>query len=803
MRFVFELDPWAGDAGAPRESERRSVERGGPSALLDRVALHVGVAPPAPSLSRALSLAGDLALLDGPWRASLELDPLGAASRLLDLADDLHLDAVEEVHAARWIRDLLAATRDTEGPADVARRVLARLPRHDLSSWTIQLDEAPVHLPRAFARLVDALDTAGARVEHRLGSSDRADAHDLHLARRGPFSPRGDGSLRMTSALDRLGVAECVAREVSASPACTTVVTTDPCLLDALARWGCLRVDEPPGDARALACRVVQHAATPDLTSVTDLLSDPSLLPDHTRAALLRRLADRPSWLGDARGPLLSELDRAEPATWSPALAALLFATPRPDDGPDALPASLERWERLLSTSPSPVARDAAALLVNVAAGVASLPASLRAHDAARRVALRLLGPAPRAAVREVVGGPRWVPSARACIDPDDVYVVWMVDADTPTSRPLSSLQRRDLRAAGAPLDRWDARQEAARAASLRPLYLARHALQLFAAGDDDSRRHPLWRTLLLRAGGTVSPSMEAPPTDPRAVDPLPLPRGRRVWSLPPMSPPSVASPTAIETLLGCDLRPWLDARIPAPRSPSSGSPRVWGILAHEALAFALPHDEAPEAVAARAADYVARQGPSWDVSLAHPMSSGALSRLRDVVSRAAADLARRFPPPLRRTTEVSLHAETPTVAVSGRADLLIEPLGLVVDLKWSAGAFVRRLARGAAVQIGLYHWLRADRGGAVDAGGYYVLTQQRLLLAGDVPTGLPRVDGPAPSAVAQRARDAWEAVRLRIASGERWSPGAVEETSPPWIAAPCHTCRHDALCGRRFEAPR
>lgn len=300
------------------------------------------------------------------------------------------------------------------------------------------------------------------------------------------------------------------------------------------------------------------------------------------------------------------------------------------------------------------------------------------------------------------------------------------------------------------------------------------------------------------------------------------LPQPRREWTTAPgiIGPRPVDSASSIRQLLGCPFAWSLQypGRLrPSRRSEVPSGETLLGLLAHALAAEIFEPGTPPSPAMAR--QRAEQRLPVLIAERAAPLR----------LPGAAADHARalaRLPAAMEvlalRLTELNAavigtevirrveDALVPGVVLEGRMDMLIEVDGApaVIDMKWSRTERYRRdeILAGQAVQLAAYGRVVGTRA-APAPGAYFMLSQARLLPAGDNLFGLAPGKGAPPLAdVWQNARESWQARLKWLGQGKvaalatELSQSASEDPSfaiPLPLEPPCRFCDKSRLCGR------
>jgi ATP-dependent helicase/nuclease subunit B len=301
-----------------------------------------------------------------------------------------------------------------------------------------------------------------------------------------------------------------------------------------------------------------------------------------------------------------------------------------------------------------------------------------------------------------------------------------------------------------------------------------------------------------------------------------PLPEPRRSWSVAvgAIKPRSVDAATSIGLLLACPFAwslQYAGKLRPSRRSEVPQGETLLGLLAHALAAEIFQPGSPPQPEHAR--QLAQERLPALVDEMASPLRlpgaaadyARALSRLpvaMETLARGLADLgATVIGAEVERDAADAL---APGVALNGRLDLLVgaatgEPA--VLDMKWSRTDRYRReeIQQGHSVQLAVYGRILGTEG-APAPGAYFMLSQARLLPAGDNLFGPSGGSGaPGLAEVWSNTQASWQA-RMdhldggRVAAlsedlagiGDDAGDGAV----PLQLTPPCRFCDKTRLCG-------
>ncbi|MDQ3369935.1 MAG: PD-(D/E)XK nuclease family protein, partial [Myxococcota bacterium] len=272
---------------------------------------------------------------------------------------------------------------------------------------------------------------------------------------------------------------------------------------------------------------------------------------------------------------------------------------------------------------------------------------------------------------------------------------------------------------------------------------------------------------------------------------------------------------SSVEKLLGCSLAWTLhypgQLRGGVGTAPGAPSPLLFGNLAHHVLAatFADGAIDAP-AAAARAAAVFEAEVPGLAEQLLLPEHQVE----RALAKRSIVDSARELAAVIARAgatvrgVELALTGTFGTLAVEGRADLLLANPDLVIDFKWGATKYRERIRDGAALQLAIYAAL-GKTGSVLPGVAYLSLRTQDVLAAHGTAIVDARVPGTHSIGDMVDGGLAGLAARLdQLAAGELVAPSALEDAPRSALAsgvmqlAPdCQYCDFSVLCGKRVRS--
>lgn len=300
------------------------------------------------------------------------------------------------------------------------------------------------------------------------------------------------------------------------------------------------------------------------------------------------------------------------------------------------------------------------------------------------------------------------------------------------------------------------------------------------------------------------------------------LPQPRRSWSVAvgAIKPRSVDAATSIGLLLACPFAwslQYAGKLRPSRRSEVPQGETLLGLLAHALAAKIFQPGSPPSPVHAR--QLAQQRLPALVDEMASPLRlpgaaadyARALSRLpvaMETLAQGLADLgATVIGAELERDAADALARGA---SLNGRLDLLIsartgEPA--IIDMKWSRTDRYRReeIQQGHSVQLAVYGRILGTEG-APAPGAYFMLSQARLLPAGDNLFGPSAGPGaPGLAEVWANTRASWQARmthldrgRVRALSEDLSEIGddAADEGVSLQLNPPCRFCDKTRLCG-------
>lgn len=817
MKFVyddaFDAGTWAGTAadGVARLGE----VWGGPTALLDRLEVALGLTGTVPSeVERLAALVIPVRESDGFWSASARVDPLGTAATLLRWRDTL-------VHAG-WRGESLSPRLDQiwrltrelpPGPDDRLALVIGTLAQRDPGVRQFSTLVAESELPRPVAEIARRLQGWGAAVRRVAipGVTSMGDLAALKVQGAGDLAL--DGTVQLLRPSGALSAADAVAAWLARQPVGSVVIVSGDQSLDAaLRRYGLPTSGASSPTAAAPSLQLLPLVLSliwkpVEVDAVHQLLTLPvSPVPPTLSRRLLSALHEWPSV--------------ANPA-FSDAIACYLAGV----DDPSRRARQRERLSVLLSpavSSGQPV--PTAAVLVRVEALVAWLQATHHAQDNTDWAALalsqcrslcQLLGAsgldtlnrgqlsrftvwATSAVAKpsrfEAQSGLCALTNPGAVVSAVDTVLWWnfSLEALMPYWQPpLMPLERVALARAGVDLPDLGRQAELQSRHWYRPVHAARRRV-LFVCprfGPDGEPRHPhpLWDQLVAHLPPSVSARLvrASPLTEPalprERVASKETPAALAIWQL--GDPPAARceeSASSLRSLLGCPFQYvaryhaglWRDRS----ERPARGSTMV-GRVAHELFARILGDaDLTPHTAEAEIAALMAHVGPSLAAELFAPGAERQRADLVRLLGRAARQLLVLLERAGLRVaqTEVALSREIAGVTVSGRLDCVLDPPA-VLDFKLGAERqHADALSQGRAVQLAVYSkLLQAQSGPEFPPVAYYVLRNQRLLGSASPRLAVEeQIAGPGPELISQRLWRELAVEHERLAQGRVCAAG-------------------------------
>lgn len=807
--------------GAPSAAKLRAHHRdaltgelvGGVEALVARLELELGIPPPLSHTARILGLVRKM-------RAMGSSAPLADAVATMRLADSLRAECVESAMLpARWRGSLEVAMAIVGSLAERVERIVARL-RHVSRVPTVVAYASRARWPGVIQRLLCALENRGGSVSW------------VPEANATPCTP----TVELVRGRTGSEIAESVVEALRRGAHDDVVWVAPEHLVDyALASRGMplcgVGADGHP--ARGLLGRLVALACAPqDPNDALDVLTAPCVpIETHVSRRLCEALQAWPSW----RTAEWDEACRAfdDEAGQGPPGVAWFRACLEPlASCGEAIPLAPLR-QRVMGLS-AVVRETSSAHHVEVDALCARFAAMLDAWaepTADRSMIDGFVALAEDELAAPAVGaaqvGALTVPALSSVLSTVERLVVW--NAASSPRDPLAVLlpsERASMRAAGATI------QDTATLVSwwhqdLRRAIATTRERVWLCLPDEDARGArfdpPSWLAHLdawLDAGSGPRSATHVRPS--HSIARAPSPRGRHTWSVPALriGARSRESPSSAMTALGCPLRHTLRyrARLGEPFAPTLPE----GGLLYGRLAHALFDDvwrrvagvPDPTTIAARLAERFDDEVPRRALSLELPTARARRAAVRETVVRSGEVLARA----LRESAAYIAGCEVPLgdrrrlggSSWYGRADLVVGPTPMVLDLKWSSAMHRASLAHGTAIQLALYAWMLRGRDDT-DADppwptvGYLVATTASLLStpAGPLHPAETVAGPPLSETVAAVGRQLTGLSEARE-RGELRAPGVLPQNvraglheGTLTVEPPCHTCAYGALCGR------
>jgi ATP-dependent helicase/nuclease subunit B len=376
-----------------------------------------------------------------------------------------------------------------------------------------------------------------------------------------------------------------------------------------------------------------------------------------------------------------------------------------------------------------------------------------------------------------------------------------------------------------------------------RPVLYAQERLLLVQprqAFAEPEESHPIWNEITAAIAGNEASeskiSIRAPqlldgsigklakPPETITVKNQGLPPAKQFWTLPArhLAPLATASPTSLETLLGCPLR-WVLRYKAGIREPliqvllerqllyGNFAHRLVGDYLSESIGRALPEPELAAAEIGRCFDELIG---SEAATLARPGMDREKTHVRETLVRATRSLVRL----LRRGDYRVVSVEQPHEGdfllgkLAGRTDLIVQRVQdgrmAVIDMKWSSeGSKIDSLKNGTALQLAAYSYLTREKNEWPPTAYFLFPTAQLYSTKENDFPGAIHIDGPSEQAIWDAAmkatsetQEALNLGRVRAACvvGEENFPGAEEDTGKLEIEPPCRYCEFQLFC--RYE---
>jgi ATP-dependent helicase/nuclease subunit B len=842
LEVVF--DPALDGAGWPGPLAGREAAFGetwlGPLGLLARLETELGLVAVHPTpLQRATALARDLVPRgDEFWAASFATEPVATAQRMLADRDLLALWGWEGEPAGERLAQLWSATSNaTDGVPDRLRQVLRVLAPGRVDIARITMFEERDALAPLWRRTVDALERCAVEILHVVLSAATA-VGDLAGSRTAPFSPVGDGTLRLVRPQGPRAAADEVAAALAACESLDGVVIVNPdAALDAALVWHglpCLGQSRGATSSSALVRLVVATAFTPmepdDLYAL--LVADPGPVPRKVGSRLATALGKLPGrgsplWV-NALTEGLAQIDEERRNDVAERIRQLVDPVVA-RDGALSFEQLTDRM-RALATWARGRALSVASLLTTavLAENVITL-ARMSGKAVFDRTALRRLldeldAPAIVGPAADV--GLSAVSNPGAVVGPARVVIWWNFTRDhapSPMRLRLSRAERDALRSAGIePPDPGAVMASEARRWR-RPLTQASEALLLVCPYTDEcgapTHPHPLWDELTSSiAEGASGESLTARtmmlPAQPRRervqLRPLVV-AAESVRTTTSLTLRDRESPSSLETLLGCSLR-WalqylgnLYSNVGA--GPGEPGPLLYGNLAHHVLAevFGRGVVSPTEAADRAGALFDAGLGPLAE-SLLLPDYGRQRAELRHGLVESAREVGRMLAATGAsiRGVEHALERQLGGTTVKGTSDLLLSGPDFVIDYKWGTSTYKKLLSSGSAFQLVAYAAL-AKADAELPEVAYLALSTQQFIAPPSANMPNARTPGQhSTRAMHDGALAAIDARRAELARGELSAPGALEDveseglvTGVMQLEPKCGYCNFAAVCGK------
>ena len=807
----------------------------GPQGLLDRLELELGlVGARETPLERTVDLVRQLETTSGFWSASVAIDPIATARRLLDDRDALMWwgwagEPASSRLDALWDITTSAAT----GLPDRLRHIVAALDNRRPAIATLRHFEPIETLPALWQRLFRVLAAKG--VPSTITPLPAVVAGgDLGGLRSGRLDARGDGTVQLVRSQGPLAAADDVAAAIAAlSRLDEIVIITPDAILDrALLRHGlpCIGADVPPPASAVLIRLCIETAFHPmDPAALHALLvADPGPIPRGIAAGLAWALAKFPArgtsqWCEALTKNLAGFADDVRPDITTRITSLLDPIAPRA--GAIELNQIIDRLRILATWARGRCSAEPSLREVALAANQFVELVRRRGRDRfQRRELLRLCDELDRVVVTGLPAqvGPIAVSDPGAVLAPARAIVWWGFTRDRVRRQRGPRLTREEgaaLSSVGVlPPDTSAAMMNEARRWR-RPLDLATDALVLVCpyedAVGDRAHAHPLWDEIVASSSPEHAHRLRrARVTFPECGSPLEGRRERVTLRSTPkafdaactrlaISIEEAESVSRIEQLVGCSLTYVLRTigklrrRLPAP--PSEPSPLLFGNLSHHILALAFARDGSWSAAEQLANTELAHLSEALllpDHQAERVMLVRAIVASAKALQRLVESSGAKV-----RGVEMPLEGAIASLKIEGRADLILDEPAVVIDLKWGMSAHREHLRSGTAIQLAVYAALASAKGGA-----YLGVRDQRLFATRG--SGLNNGTEPGVYAIDEVARAATVAIAERtkeLKMGQLFAPGAIVDATRSRIEAgridlapPCVHCELDGICGRR-----
>jgi hypothetical protein len=388
-----------------------------------------------------------------------------------------------------------------------------------------------------------------------------------------------------------------------------------------------------------------------------------------------------------------------------------------------------------------------------------------------------------------------------AILAPADTIVWWpFVDVPAPPAPPWTAAERAIAQQHDIILPTLSNTLRARDRAWHRPLQAKTLILASWArAGSEPVRPHPL--------------ADEFPHLIPTVLDlpstPLAHRWGREprpTWQVAPglLSPRPKESATSIETLLQCPLRWTLHYHARLKPRPLMGLPdqeQLFGLLAHKIIQDVLLAQPPPATARTLAEDAFTRHLPAMAAALLQPSRTIERKRLSKTIARAAEHLAQHLhaSPYTVVAVESQQQGTFQSSTLEGAIDILLSNQGqpALLDLKWTARRYRKKLLSGTAIQLAIYSHLI----GSWAAGYYAVCDDQLLIPSGTAFTGRSPLHGPTLSdtLAATTSSHADRLAELTVGRIEATGHAELKDGLKDGVLTlkpPCQYCDYSAFCG-------
>ncbi len=448
--------------------------------------------------------------------------------------------------------------------------------------------------------------------------------------------------------------------------------------------------------------------------------------------------------------------------------------------------------------------------------------------EAARLAALAVGAGVETGREKPEAGGVRTVPSPAAVLGPAGTVIWWDFTGEGAEHLPpplFTAKEEDDLRAAGIELPSRGERALELSRPWIRPF---RHARRLILVSHrlekgDPAGDHPLWNRLTAGWKDPEKNRLTVPARlplreDPRfpaktgPLEPLELPRPKRLWTLQGLSaaPRDPESATSLEKIALCPLQYVLEYQAklkPAEAVALKPGPPALGNVAHRAVQKFLG---GAAGEIGRVLDRIlAEEGAIYLL----PGREAELANLRQEIESSAKKLSRLIEEHGLKVIgfESALEGETELGRVRGRLDVYLEEAEggrQILDLKYSlrgSAKYREKLEDGAAGQLAVYRRLAGGAAGAA----YFSLRDGVLLPANPALPGFGTpIPGPGLDEIWEELAATVRAVRERQLAGGVCAAGGIVPEDPrsrdPWepeglfetLTPECRYCDYRALCG-------